>query len=582
MTVNWKQVKAVLWLRSRLTRNQWERSPFGGVLAALMAVGAVLTALVVGGLSFAAGAFALEDESVRVVSGVYLAATLTFVFFWSVGILQELQRSEIIDLPRLMHLPVQLRDIFVINYLASHATLSVNIFVPLFIGLSAGLAVSHGLLMLMLIPVALSMMLMISAWTYYLRGWLGTLISNPRRKRTILGVATVLLILVPQLPNFYFNIALTAERPGLNASRAEWARFREERNAREEQTWALLERAEKYVPPLWVAVGAGGAATGNALPAVGSFLGCLALAGLGLRRAYRSSVRFYQAEEQSESPKHAEKLVAPPPGISARATGPSLVERRVSFLPDDAASVMLATLRSLTRAPEVRIALLSTIAFMGLFAFAFARRLLHAHPSEITKPLFVAGLIGISTFTSSTFFVNQFGYDRQGFRAYVLSPVPRKYILLGKNLATAIVPAGLSLTLLAIAAFLLHLSAIDLLAALFQIATALLIWMLVGNWLSIIAAYRVRFGAVRRSEVPGHVMLLSFALLFLFPIFMSPVVIPALVHWLFDSFVSLNLLLSVLFAVLTAALYARLLEPLGALLQAREIVVLEAVATDIE
>ena len=32
---------------------------------------------------------------------------------------------------------------------------------------------------------------------------------------------------------------------------------------------------------------------------------------------------------------------------------------------------------------------------------------------------------------------NQFGMDRDGFRALVLSPIPRHQILFGKNLATA-------------------------------------------------------------------------------------------------------------------------------------------------
>ena len=30
---------------------------------------------------------------------------------------------------------------------------------------------------------------------------------------------------------------------------------------------------------------------------------------------------------------------------------------------------------------------------------------------------------------------NHFGFDRGGFRAFVLLPTPRRYILLGKNLA---------------------------------------------------------------------------------------------------------------------------------------------------
>ena len=44
---------------------------------------------------------------------------------WLIGLIAELQRSETIDLQRLMHLPVGLGQIFVINYVASHLALSI-------------------------------------------------------------------------------------------------------------------------------------------------------------------------------------------------------------------------------------------------------------------------------------------------------------------------------------------------------------------------------------------------------------------------------------------------------------------------
>ena len=46
--MNWEQLKTILWLRWRLTRNQWARS--GGVLGAIIAVLAGLGAVVMGGL----------------------------------------------------------------------------------------------------------------------------------------------------------------------------------------------------------------------------------------------------------------------------------------------------------------------------------------------------------------------------------------------------------------------------------------------------------------------------------------------------------------------------------------------------
>ena len=50
--MNWEQLKTILWLRWRLTRNQWQRAGgFGAVLAVIIAVGAV----VLGGATFVGG-----------------------------------------------------------------------------------------------------------------------------------------------------------------------------------------------------------------------------------------------------------------------------------------------------------------------------------------------------------------------------------------------------------------------------------------------------------------------------------------------------------------------------------------------
>ena len=46
------------------------------------------------------------------------------------------------------------------------------------------------------------------------------------------------------------------------------------------------------------------------------------------------------------------------------------------------------------------------------------------------------------------FVANQFGLDRDGFRVFVLSPVSRRHLLLGKNLAMAPVTAGFGIALI--------------------------------------------------------------------------------------------------------------------------------------
>jgi hypothetical protein len=44
--MNWDQLKTILWLRSRLTRNQWARGGgIGGIIAAIVAIGTVVLSI---------------------------------------------------------------------------------------------------------------------------------------------------------------------------------------------------------------------------------------------------------------------------------------------------------------------------------------------------------------------------------------------------------------------------------------------------------------------------------------------------------------------------------------------------------
>ena len=145
---------------------------------------------------------------------VWLVMTGFFLFFWMMGLLTELQRSETIDLQKLMHLPVALGQMFVVNYLVSHFALSLVLIVPLMLGLCVGSAISRGPEMLLLLPLALSMILMITAWTYCLRGWLATMMTNPRRRRTVIMCISLAFVLIAQGPNLYFNVFQHRNFPG--------------------------------------------------------------------------------------------------------------------------------------------------------------------------------------------------------------------------------------------------------------------------------------------------------------------------------------------------------------------------------
>ncbi len=585
--MNWSQLKTILWLRWRLTRNQWTRSQgLGAILTAVIAAGA----LVLGGACFVGGllvgVFALAHAQPVGVWGVWLGVTLGFLFFWMIGVVQELQRSESIDLQRLMHLPVGLGQMFVINYLASHLSFGILVAVPAMMGLACGLAISRGPAMLLLAPLALGMVSMVTAWTYCLRGWLAGLMSNPRRRRSIVMGIVFAFILLAQAPNLYFSSFRRSNPPATGAtSTPAQARPSPPRSS----DWAKLDQfrsVQKFIPPLWLPLGAQGLAEGHGLPALLGAVGCFAVGALGLRRAYRGTLRLYRGES-------GRSAKVPTPSAPSPAPAPAQVKARTRFLelrlpgvPEQAAALALTTFRSWLRAPEVKMAWGASILVPLIVGGSLFFRGTLKVP-DAAKPFFATGAVVFSVFMLVQFFANQFGFDRDGFRALILSPADRRHILLGKNLACLPVGAGFGLLLLFLVSLRLHLSPLMFAAALFQLATVLLLAGLGGNLLSILVPYRVQQGTLKPTKMPGLAMLVLMLCHMLFPLAMVPAFVPPLAGLLWQAaggsnLVPVNLILSVTLAALAALAYWQALGPLGRLLQGRETRILAIVTVEVE
>jgi hypothetical protein len=581
--MNWEQLKTVLWLRWRLTRNQWARS---GGLGAIIAVLVGLGAFVLGGLCFVGAllgaAFGLPQASPTIIMGIWFGVTAGFLFFWMIGLLTELQRSESIDLQRLMHLPVALGQMFVVNYLVSHFALSIIIVVPIMLGLATGLVIARGPEMLLLIPLALSMVFMVSAWTYCLRGWLAAMMTNPRRRRTVIMGITFAFILLGQGPNLYFNVIHRQDHhPSQQSTTDQEAR----RTAGQEKLNQLIA-AQKFIPPFWLPLGAQGLAEGRVLPALLGTLGCLGIGALGLRRAYRSTVRFYYGETGGKAPARIKPAGTATAVVAPARTGNGFLELRLPAVPEQAAALALATFRSLLRAPEVKMAWASSSLSMVIVgAMVFLRS--PPHLSDTTKPFVATGVVAFSIFMLVQFLANQFGFDRDGFRALILSPADRRLILLGKNLASLPVGATFGAILLTLTSVWLHLPLLVFAATLFQLAAMLLIGGLAGNLLSILMPYRIQPGSMKPTKMPGLAMLVMILCQMLFPVAMAPAFAPPLAELLWrlagwPSVVPVNLILSFLLAALAAFAYRQTLGPLGRLLQRRETKILGVVTVEVE
>lgn len=579
-------LRTILWLRWRLSRNQWSR---GG------SVNAVLTFLLMGiglAISFAggvagllAGIFLLDSVAPPIMLLVWDGIVLAFLFLWTIGLVSDIQRSESIDISRMLHLPVSLRGIFVINYLASHVTPSIVLFLPAMLGLSLGLVISRGGAMLVMPPLVLGFVFMITAWTYCLRGWLVTLMMNPRRRRAVIAGVTFTFVVISQLPNFLGNVVFdhkhhrspTAQAAPAGEPNAPGSGARERVVIGE----AVLI-AHEVVPILWVGNGAMSSATGSLRPAILGTLGMFGLGALGLRRAYRSTVRFYQGYAKV---KRSERKAAPvAPTVAGSRT--TFLERRLPGLADETAAMVLASLRSLSRASEVKL-MLATNFLMILFFGTMILLRRSDNISEDMKPFFTAGTVVFTFFGLAQLMFNLFGFDREGFRALVLMPVPRRHILLGKNLAFLPISVGIGGVLFVLVKVVLHVSLMIILAGVFQLLSAFFLLSMLGNLVSTLVPHRIAPGSMKPTKTSMVTTLLIIVSRLLFPVAMLPILLaPGLgllcsrVGWFPAA--STNLVASFITAVLLILLYGLTLDGLGDLLQRREQRVLQVVTQEIE
>ncbi|MBN2314880.1 MAG: hypothetical protein JXM79_13190 [Sedimentisphaerales bacterium] len=577
------QLRTILWLRWRLSRNQWSRGGLlNAVLITIVTVALSILGIVSGIAGVLVGFLVFDEASPLKLLVIWDVLSGLFLFVWMIGLVSEIQRSETIDIGRMLHLPVSLKDIFFINYLASHLTLSIILFLPLMLGLCLGLILGRSGFMIALVPLVLGFVFMISAWTYCLRGWLVTLMVNKRRRRTIIAGVTFAFILLTQIPYLIDN--LQHDRRERDSKTTQKAPIKGQRTTRpDDQDEKMLPRgvllAHDLVPFLWVGNGAMSLAEGNILPAVLGTLGGFGIGALGLRRAYRSTLRFYLG--QSTGKKTAKKVKTEKP-----VAGRNFIEKQLPGVPEEAAASALATFRSLSRAPEVKMALGTNFIMVLIFGvMIFTRQ--SDRIGDNSKPFLASAAIAFMSLGLSQIAYNQFGFDRSGFRALVLLPTPRKYILLGKNLAFLPVAVGIGLVLLVFVKIALKISFLVFFAAGVQLLAAFLLLSMMGNFFSVLVPYRVASGSLKPTKCSSKTSFMIFISRLMFPTMMAPIFLPpamgllwSRVGWLHAE--TTNLLLSVILLALLIFFYRLSLNPLGHFMQRREKDILQVVTQEVE
>ncbi|HLM55527.1 MAG TPA: hypothetical protein VK422_05320 [Pyrinomonadaceae bacterium] len=167
---------------------------------------------------------------------------------------------------------------------------------------------------------------------------------------------------------------------------------------------------------------------------------------------------------------------------------------------------------------------------------------------------------------------NLFGYDGAGFRALVLSPVPRGKILKGKNAAVTLISTALvAMGVVAGGVFFGDLTPPAVLFVVLSFCAYAPLFALFGNWLSMQFPKRVEFGKrMSRSGVAGF-MFVPFFLLMMAP----PAAAVFAGHAARSHAVKYAILAA--FAAAACGLYLLMIDSQGRTLERRELEILDAV-----
>ncbi len=654
-----RRLKAVFLLRWQLSRNAFHRaSAFSAAVYVILRV-LFLLGLVGGTI----GAFFLGKSDVLAANPnrilwLVSGAISAFLFFWLIGLLAELQRSDSLDPRRMAHLPISRKEMFLFNYAVSHWTPSCLLFLSISAGFVIGTMFRFGERMALAFGLLVLMILAISSWTYALRGWLTKLMLNERRRRSLIVWMTCAIILMAQVPNLLFNNSLFGFRAVAETERIERqltrdieyaeSRLKEiketaknaesglseedlqltspqerdwrQRNLRRHQErlrkarerlretfevyrtslqenapgdWRLqpetaLSIFQSAFPPLWPASAAASIARNEQGQYKRAFWIALELAGLCCLALIRA-LRAIQSEFQMPSPRLQQRFKrkeTTPKNSGKTKPMKNWLERNLPGISNSTSAVAWGTLRCLTRMPEAKMTLLIPILLLVVFGALYFDDLAASKPDVFVRFL-PSSILFLSFMGSLPFFTNAFGFDRSGFCALVLSPVPRSEILLGKNLA--ILPLFLLLTALPLLGIqlLAHPPILYTISAFLQALTLCLLLTLFGNLLSIKAPYRSKPGSLQPVKTKsGASALMNTLFPFLFLPLLIPIIMPMLVEelsrWIPFFPFHWNITLSALSLLVIAFSYRQSLHSMGNLLASREQEILRVVTEQVD
>jgi hypothetical protein len=299
---------------------------------------------------------------------------------------------------------------------------------------------------------------------------------------------------------------------------------------------------------------------------------------VSLWRSYRTTLLFYTGQFTSGT----RQVAVSPVAVKSAPGKDTLMEKDLPWLSEQATAITLGSFRSMTRAPEAKMLLLTPIILVVVFGGMALRQSMDI--PESVRPLLAFGGMSFILLSMVQLVGNQFGFDRNGFRVFVLSGVPRRDVLLGKNLAFAPLSLGLGLLLALLVQAVCPMRWDHFLSLLPQLVSMYLLFCMLANWLSIFAPVLIAAGSLKMSTIKGIPLLLHIGFVFVFPLALVPTLFPLGFEVLMNQLgwakgLPICLFLSLLGCVGIVFLYGAVVAWQGRVLHSREQKILAIVTT---
>ena len=551
------QLLTLIWLKWRLLRNSLRSSKAvvnkaASILGMLLAL--LLSLFVALGLGVTAYALSRPDafgETFRrtATRDVAAMASVEFIFFSMFGVVYlmwatvplSIGGSKQFDAGKLLLYPITLRKLFAVDFISEFTTLHSVFAVPAVLAICIGAGLGTGNLMTTLI-VAIPAILFGVA----LSKWLSTIIGSLVRRKRARGETIV---------------ALIGAVAGLGGALAG------------QLAPILIKHAESIRSLRWTPPGAA-AFLLMANPAdetiayVTAFLLLTAYAFALIVATYWIARRAALGFEG----RRKRRVAVDTNAIAAGYSGWQL-----PFVSAEVSAVFEKEMRYALRNAQVRMMALMPLILIFL-RLINSRRWNPASASGATEffkygsGLFASGGVLYVFLILAGLSCNQFAFEESGMRTLVLSPVDRRKILLGKNLAVVTVALVFATLLMILNAIVFgDVTPATLLFVALSFVTFAAISLTVGNWLSIRFPKHMRFG--KRLNVSGVAGVLVIPLMIMLAL---PPLLATLVGYFTQSLVNEYLTLLAL-ALVSLGLYFAIINFHGRSLAKHEIEILEAV-----